>query len=78
MSNLTELRQSAREYSGSYRITEDTRATHEGKRIFWIRYQNPNNITNNEYISFRCNGKEGSCVTQAGRDSLQAILYELS
>jgi IMP cyclohydrolase len=74
MSNLSELRQSARQYSGSYRIIEDRRnQTIDGVRLSYIRYTNPNNITNNEYIEWKTKNHEGGLTTTSNSTTLDTI-----
>ena len=77
MSNLTELRQRAREYSGSYRIIEDGKVPILGKKVAYVRYQNPNNITDNEYIVYKIKNIEESLVLRSRDNSQSCIEWEL-
>ena len=79
MSNLSELRQRAREYSGSYRIIEDGKVNIGGKRVSFIHYANPNNVTDAEYLTYKCGDLEGSTTITSSTwvlKRLESILQE--
>jgi len=77
MSNLSELRQRAREYSGSYRIIADGKTTIGGKRVSYIHYTNPNNSTNATYIAYKVGPIERSMTIHDSSLMLENLKSEL-
>jgi len=71
-SNLQEIRRDAREYPGSYRIIEDGRMN----GVSFIRYQNPNNVTDTEYIAWKRGYNEGSCNCRSHSITKDVLKYE--
>jgi len=73
MSRLASLRKTASAFPGSYEILEDGRI---GK-VSFIRYTNPNNITDAQYVAWKVRGgRDGSFTTRRSVDTFKALHYE--
>jgi hypothetical protein len=75
---ISDLRKTAKQYPGSYSIIDSGSCKIGKLSVKYLRYTNPNNATDAEYINYEIRGgKDGSITVRSYEDTIKALENKL-